>query len=144
MIDRFLPHDYNKIGESRKNDFQSYKDGLEKAYNIQQRFHNDHKSRNYTSEPQKLYKYNNTLYIVMHLANGTSYDLIEPENVLSILEVGKSLSEAIQSYHEKGYLNLDIKPGNIFIFPETNQLVQLFDFNTVCTKEEALTNRLCF
>ena len=103
------------IPESRKNDFQSYKDGLEKAYNIQQRFHNDHKSRNYTSEPQKLYKYNNTLYIVMHLANGNSYDQTRPDNVLSILEVGKALTEAIRNYHEKGFLNLDIKPQNIFL-----------------------------
>ena len=132
------------IPKGKENEFQSYKEGLNRAYQTQLSFHNNHKIRNLTVEPQKLYKHNNTLYVVMHLANGTSYDLIEPESMLSILEVGKSLSEAIQSYHEKGYLNLDIKPGNIFIFPETNQLVQLFDFNTVCTKEEASQGKFSY
>ena len=132
------------IPESRKNDFQSYKDGLEKAYKTQLKFHNDHKSRNYTSEPQKLYKCNNTLYVVMHLASGNSYDQTRPDNVLSILEVGKALTEAIRNYHEKGFLNLDIKPQNIFVFPETNQLIQLFDFDTVCTRNEILQGRFSF
>ena len=113
------------IPKNKENDFQSYKDGLNKAYQTQLNFHNDHKVRNFTVEPQKLYKHNNTLYVVMHLANGNSYDQIEPENVLSILEVGKALSKVISYYHEKGFLNLDIKPGNIFVFPETNQLIQL-------------------
>ena len=132
------------IPKNKENDFQSYKDGLNKAYQTQLNFHNDHKVRNFTVEPQKLYKHNNTLYVVMHLANGTSYDLIEPENVLSILEVGKALSKVISYYHEKRYLNLDIKPENIFVFPETNQLIQLFDFNTVCTKEEASQGKFSY
>ena len=132
------------IPKSKENEFQSYKNGLNKAYQTQLNFHNDHKIRNFTVEPQKLYKHNNTLYVVMHLANGNSYDQIEPENVLSILEVGKALSKVISYYHEKGYLNLDIKSGNIFVFPETNQLIQLFDFNTVCTKEEVLKGEFSY
>ena len=132
------------IPKNKENEFQAYKDGLNKAYQTQLNFHNDHKIRNFTVEPQKLYKHNNTLYVVMHLANGNSYDLIEPENVLSILEVGKALSQAILYYQENGYLNLDIKPGNIFVFPETNQLIQLFDFNTVCTKEEASQGKFSY
>ena len=132
------------IPKSKENEFQSYKNGLNKAYQTQLNFHNDHKIRNFTVEPQKLYKHNNTLYVVMHLANGNSYDQIEPENVLSILEVGKALSKVISYYHEKEFLNLDIKPGNIFVFPETNQLIQLFDFNTVCTKDEASQGRFSY
>ena len=132
------------IPKNKENDFQSYKDGLNKAYQTQLNFHNDHKVRNFTVEPQKLYKHNNTLYVVMHLANGTSYDLIEPENVLSILEVGKALSKVISYYHEKEFLNLDIKPGNIFVFPETNQLIQLFDFDTVSSKEEILKGEFSY
>ena len=42
----------------------------------------------------------------------------------------------IQKYHENGYLHLDIKPNNIFIFPETAQHIQLFDFDSVITIEE--------
>jgi len=132
------------IPKNKENEFQAYKDGLNKAYQTQLNFHNDHKIRNFTVEPQKLYKHNNTLYVVMHLANGNSYDQINPENVLSILEVGKALSKVISYYHEKGYLNLDIKSGNIFVFPETNQLIQLFDFNTVCTKEEVSQGKFSY
>ncbi len=132
------------IPENSQNDFQSYKSVLEKAYNIQLEFHNNNKSRNYTSEPQKLYNYNNTVYVAMHLANGNSYENIKSENVLSILEVGNALTKAIQNYHQKGFLNLDIKPKNIFVFPETNQLIQLFDFDTVCTKADASEGKFSF
>ena len=132
------------IPENSQNDFQSYKSVLEKVYNIQLKFHNDNKSRNYTSEPQKLYNYNNTVYVAMHLANGNSYENIKSENVLSILEVGQALTKAIQNYHQKGFLNLDIKPKNIFVFPETNQLIQLFDFDTVCTKADASEGKFSF
>ena len=130
------------IPEKQKDKFQNSKMALKMAFDLQLQFFNDFP--NHIVEPQKLYEYNNTLYIVMHLSNGSSYDDVKTTDILAILEVAKSLSAAIGFYHKKGYLNLDIKPENLFIFPETNQLIQLFDFDTVATKEDVMQGRFSY
>ena len=130
------------IWEQYQDSFEVYKQKLKKAFKLQLDFFNEFP--NHIVEPQKLYEYNNTLYIIMHLSGGNSYDKVKPTDILSILEVGKSLSSTIKFYHQKKYLNLDIKPENIFVFPETNQLIQLFDFDTVSTKEDILKNRFSY
>ena len=130
------------IPEKQKDKFQNAKMALKRAFDLQLQFFNDFP--NHIVEPQKLYEYNNTLYIVMHLSNGSSYDDVKPTDILAIFEVAKSLSAAIGFYHKKGYLNLDIKPENLFIFPETNQLIQLFDFDTVATKEDVMQGRFSY
>ena len=37
---------------------------------------------------------------------------------------------------QKGYLHLDIKPDNIYVLKETNQIINLFDFDTVKLKSD--------
>lgn len=132
------------IPGSSKSMFEEESESFVKAAILQFEFHNEEDLTNFTSDIEVVYKLNKTLYSVTGIVSGKSYDKINPENVLSILEVGKALSKVISYYHEKGFLNLDIKPGNIFVFPETNQLIQLFDFNTVCTKEEALQGKFSY
>ena len=117
-----------------KNFFEYYKKRWQQAFQTQLEIYNDEKTNNYTVEPQKLYKLNNTLYIAMHLSNGCSYDKVTPKNILSVLETIRALSCAVRLYHQKNLLLLDIKPHNFFVFPETDQIIQLFDFDSVMHK----------
>ena len=132
------------IPDSQKENFEYYKTRLKRAFDIQLEFHNDVQTTNYTVESQKLYVQNNTLYIVMHLSNGVSYDKVCPANILAILETVKTLSCAIQLYHKKQLLHLDIKPQNFFVYPQTNQMISLFDFDSVMSKNEIRANVLSY
>ena len=124
--------------------FEQYTKRFVKSFELQTDFHNDEETANYTSDIEDIYHINNTLYAVMGSVTGTSYDNIKPENILSIFKVGTALTKAISYYHKKGYFHLDIKPENIFHIPETDELVQLFDFDTVATKEEILKNEFSY
>ena len=132
------------IPEKQKENFEYYRARLKRAFNIQLEFHNDIRTTNYTVESQKLYVQNNTLYVVMHLSDGISYDKVCPENILAILETVKTLSCAIQLYHKKQLLHLDIKPQNFFIYPQTNQMISLFDFDSVMPKNEIRADVLSY
>ena len=132
------------IPDSSQAMFEEESESFVKAAILQFEFHNEEDLTNFTSDIEVVYELNNTLYSVTGIVSGKSYDKIESENITSILKVGKALSQAISYYHKKGYLNLDIKPANIFNLPETDELVQLFDFNTVCTKEEASQGKFSY
>ena len=124
--------------------FEKYTEKFIKSFELQTEFHNNEKITNYTSDIEDIYDCNNTLYAIMGIMTGNSYDNINPKNIMSVLKVGKSLAIAISYYHERNYLHLDIKPENIFILSETDELVQLFDFDTVSTKEDILQNKFSF
>ena len=132
------------IPDSSQAMFEEESESFVKAAILQFEIHNEEDLTNFISDIEVVYELNNTLYSVTGIVSGKSYDKIESENITSILKVGKALSQAISYYHKKGYLNLDIKPANIFNLPETDELVQLFDFNTVCTKDEASQGKFSY
>ena len=121
-------------------DFRRYTDRFKKACKRQIQFHNYEKTTNVTTDLQDMYEVNNTLYSVMGIVTGNSYDKEFHETILSILNVGMCLADCISKYHEMGYLHLDIKPENIFKEKLTgeNVNIKLFDFDTVSTKQEVL------
>jgi len=134
------------IPENYKALFEEESESFVKAAILQFEFHNEEDLTNFTSDIEVVYELNNTLYSVTGIVSGKSYDKINPENITSILKVGESLSHAISYYHERDYLNLDIKPSNIFYenLPGDNVAIKLFDFNTVCTKEEASQGKFSY
>ena len=134
------------IPENYKALFEEESESFVKAAILQFEFHNEEDLTNFTSDIEVVYELNNTLYSVTGIVSGKSYDKINPENITSILKVGESLSHAISYYHEGDYLNLDIKPSNIFYenLPGDNVAIKLFDFNTVCTKEEASQGKFSY
>ena len=134
------------IPGSSKSMFEEESKSFVKAAILQFEFHNEEDLTNFTSDIEVVYELNNTLYSVTGIVSGKSYDKINPENITSILKVGESLSHAISYYHEGDYLNLDIKPSNIFYenLPGDNVSIRLFDFNTVCTKEEASQGKFSY
>ena len=134
------------IPETSKALFEEESESFVKAAILQFEFHNEEDLTNFTSDIEVVYELNNTLYSVTGIVSGKSYDKINPENITSILKVGESLSHAISYYHGRDYLNLDVKPSNIFYenLPGDNVAIKLFDFNTVCTKEEASQGKFSY
>ena len=134
------------IPDSSKAMFEDESESFVNAAVLQFEFHNEEDLTNFTSDIEVVYELNNTLYSITGIVSGKSYDKINPENITSILKVGESLSHAISYYHERDYLNLDIKPSNIFYenLPGDNVAIKLFDFNTVCTKEEASQGKFSY
>ena len=127
-------------------DFRHYTNRFQKACKRQIDFHNNEKTTNVTTDLQDVYEANNTLYSVQGIVTGSSYDTDQCETITSILNVGMCLTDCISKYHKMGYLHLDIKPENIFKSALTgdNIALQLFDFDTVSTKEEILEGEFSY
>ena len=127
------------IPESSQEIFERYMSRFKRACQRQIELRNDAAMTNATTEIQHIYSLNNTLYSVMGIVTGNSYDQEPSEDLKTILNMGILLADYIAKCHDKGFLYLDIKPANIF--KEThaggNIVVKLFDFDTVVTREEA-------
>ena len=126
------------IPASSNDNFEIYKSYLREAVKLQIEFHNSDELANSTSDAERIIAYNNTLYVVMGRVVGKSYDKVKPKNLNSVLKICKSLTKAISFYHLKGYLHLDIKAENVFKIQETDELVKLFDFDSVHKKEDII------
>ena len=124
------------ISNSDINIYRILKKQLRKAYKLQLEFHNSDETGNYTSDAETMVEAYSTLYVIMNKVVGSSYDKVVPENITEVLEVCKSVATVIGFYHKKGYLHLDIKPDNIYVLKETNQIINLFDFDTVKLKSD--------
>eukprot|EP00127_Corallochytrium_limacisporum_P007010 Clim_evm18s240 gene=Clim_evmTU18s240 len=69
---------------------------------------------------------NGFLYIQMEKATGSLESMVshlqeyrERPHVLDLLRFGLDIATGIQHMHRKGYVHLDVKPGNVFLF-DTN------------------------
>ena len=130
------------------NKFNKYKDSFKQAADLQIELHNPLEKEsdvlsvtNSTSSIEDVCEHGNTLYSVMSVDNGQTYEKYDNDDLRSHIEICKNLSIAIKRYHERGYLHLDIKPDNIFVLSDSN-MIQLFDFDTVQLMED-INNRNC-
>lgn len=89
--------------------------------------------RNRTCNIEGIYGNNGTEYVDMTYFTGKCY--AEPDaqesSVYTLMLRMRALAEIIGAYHSRGYLHLDIKPQNIFALPEAEEMVLLFDFDSV-------------
>ena len=92
--------------------------------------------KNVTSNIQDIYYANGTQYIDMTCNWGEPYDKVQETSLYNLLRRMRGLAKVIGHYHKAGLLHLDIKPGNIFVIPETTEMVLLFDFDSVIKKED--------
>lgn len=92
--------------------------------------------KNSTINVQKIFEANGTSYIDMTVFSGTVYSRVKEESLYLLLKRMKALMQVIGSYHKAGFLHLDIKPDNIFVIPETCELVMLFDFDSVMERSK--------
>lgn len=46
----------------------------------------------------------------------------------------RAVAQQLDNLHQHGYLYLDLKPANVLLYPETPELVMLFDFDSAIEK----------
>lgn len=91
---------------------------------------------NSTSDAEELLACNGTYYSICRFDEGINYQDYTDDTLFELLKHINALAKAIKQYHDKGYLHLDIKPGNVFILPETAEHIMLFDFDSVVKIED--------
>lgn len=84
----------------------------------------------------ELYEGNGTLYSVMEVNHAKTYDKDEEQDLCCILETMRVLTEVVGRLHEKGYLHLDMKPGNFLVAHRPNTNVWLFDVDSLTSIKE--------
>lgn len=117
--------------ESDVQKFKQAKERMQESYEIGNELFQTDGLTNYVDDTYNFHKGNNTVYIVSRYSQG---DMLSYDTICSLKEgisIVKSVAIAIQKIHNKGYLYLDIKPDNIFIYKETTDMVRLFDFDTL-------------
>ena len=126
--------------ENNHSKFETIKKNFVDAYKRNANIRNTLGMTNSTINSTEITSYNNTVYIRMELDEGSDYGKYEDGSLKSLFVHIKSLAQLIQKYHQNGYLYLDIKPENIFILPETDEHIILFDFDSVITLDELAKN----
>ncbi|MEO0840612.1 MAG: AAA family ATPase [Cyanobacteria bacterium J06643_5] len=82
--------------------------------------------------PYSLEAYENSYILIMEDFGGISlHEYIKRENIISlkdILSIGLQITDILHDIHQNRVIHKDIKPANILINPETNQ-IKLIDFS---------------
>lgn len=120
-------------------DFEKHLTRFTDGYKKQLKFRQLLESMNSISNIQGIYEGNGTRYIAMSCQNGVSIDDTKL-SLYDIFRVLKAVTLQIENFHRNGYLYLDLKPENIILYPETPELVMLFDFDSAVTADELKEN----
>ena len=118
---------------------EKYEAGLyrfREGYTLQRVIRRTEGLMNSTSNIQDVFDANGTTYIDMTVMNGQTYTEVEEPTLYQLLRHMKALARVIGNYHKAGFLHLDIKPDNIFVYPETPEMLLLFDFDSVVKKDD--------
>ena len=96
-------------------------------------------------EVTNFFRANDTVYMVMTYDYGVTLDKIVNRKMLPItkeflLGLFSALLEGLTYIHERKFVHLDIKPGNILVRPDNNAL--LLDFGAIQSLDPARTNKL--
>lgn len=116
-------------------DFKKHLQKFTEGYQRQLEFHKMSESMNSISNVQSIYEGNNTRYIAMSCQNGISINEAEL-SLYDIMRVLKAVTIQIDNFHKNGYLYLDLKAANVILYPETPELVMLFDFDSTVKFED--------
>ena len=128
---QFKASDENSVANARER-------FLYGCYN-QMKIRNKIATMNQTPPVEGPFYANNTIYIDVIAYNGTTYDIAYKNlSLCNRMKVCLSVARLVKCYHNMGYLCLDIKPENVFVIPETQELLYFIDFDSVCSKEEII------
>ena len=116
--------------------FRQGMDRFVNGYHQQIRLRNCDEMTNTTSNVQGVYFGNNTIYTVLTYNYGQSYDMVEDDSLNFIFRIARAAAKSIKNYHANGLLHLDIKPSNIFVMPESVDMIMMFDFDSVISKQD--------
>lgn len=121
--------------ESDREKFEERKVKMRFAFDLGNELFNTSGLTNFTSNTVDIYELNHTLYVVMVYQEGATLSYHRFSSLKDCIAVVKSTAKVIEKIHHKGYLYLDIKPENIFSLAGTNDIVQLFDFDSLVPLE---------
>lgn len=119
--------------KSDAQDFEKCKEDFKKDFKICSELFETKGLTNSVVNTIDIYEANNTFYVVSVYDEGTVLSETEAANysLKEIIETVKGTALVIRKIHEKGYLYLDVKPENIFVYEGAKGLVQLFDFGSL-------------
>ena len=104
------------------------------GYQKQMQFHELPESMNSIANIQGIYEGNGTKYIAMSCQNAVP--LSDDMSLYDIFRVIRAITLQIADFHDNGYLYLDLKPQNILLYPETPEMVMLFDFDSAIPMDD--------
>ena len=116
---------------------QTAKNRFLNAYEIQKTLQSHEASQNDLAHlTDSILEGNNTYYILIDPRNAVTYDKAEDDNLQQVFITAKAIAEAVGEQHKLGYLNLDIKPENVMVYPKTREMVLLLDFDSLVKKDD--------
>jgi len=131
------------IPEESKEKFEKHITHFTEGYQRQILFRSIPESQNSISNIQGIFEGNHTKYIAMSCQNGIRIDKAEL-GVYDAFRVLKAVTLQIQNFHNNGWLYLDLKPENVILYPETPELVMLFDFDSAVQIENIQPEYISF
>lgn len=78
---------------------------------------------------------NGTCYLDMPVSEGIVYAGVRERSLDSLLRRVSALTQTVGRIHQAGLLCLDIKPGNLLVWPENPRHVMLFDLDSAVNRE---------
>ena len=118
------------VPDNEKKAFAEYKARTAKSFEVANELHESSGLTNLTSNMYDIYEANNTVYIVSSYMEGHTLADTDVESLGSAIRITASVAKCIDKMHKQGYLYLDIKPDNVFVYDETYDIIQLFDFDS--------------
>lgn len=111
-------------------EFSKKKEAFRNGFRLNNLLSSEKDLTNRTTNTVDIYEKNNTLYIVTAYVEGKALSFDEKRSLKSVLTIAKSVATSVAEIHREGFLYLDLKPANVFVYRETDELVQLFDFDS--------------
>lgn len=117
--------------ESDLSDFNESIAHMQEAFDLGNELFTTSGLTNFTSNTVDIYHLNNTVYVVTTYQEGDTLAEHVFSSLKDCISIVKSTAKVIARIHNQGYLYLDLKPENVFTLAGTNELVQLFDFDSL-------------
>ncbi|MGN1086901.1 MAG: protein kinase, partial [Porcipelethomonas sp.] len=131
------------VPDKYNDNFEKYTQRFTDGYRRQLKFRQNPENMNSISNIQGIFEGNNTKYTAMTCQNGISIDEADL-SLYDIFRVLKAVTVQIDNFHKNNFLYLDLKPENVILYPETPELVMLFDFDSAVEIHELSRENLSF
>lgn len=125
-----------QVKDAERERFDSGLVRFERAFELQRKIGDAEFSGNTTSFIQDKFNVNGTCYISMPYMKGDLFSDKVFQGLYDLIRTIKAIATVIAGYHKAGYLMLDIKPDNIYLLPDTLEMIKFFDFDSIVKKEE--------
>lgn len=129
-----------EIPDSVISAFENEKEQFYEAYRKNVEIKNRKELANSTMDIAEIFDCNNTKYIITNVIEGMAYSAELDGDMYTMFSRIRTLAKVVKKYHDLGILLLDLKPENIWILPETSDLLMLFDFDSIMNIEDLKTS----